>query len=184
MKGLLIIDMQQGMFESERAPRNVGRVVKCINELSQRFRELHWPVILIQQTSLEADGFSEGESGWPFLKEIEQSPKDCIVPKTTCDSFYQTELEATLGRLNVDELYVTGWATDFCVDTTIRAAASREYGITVVADAHTAADRPHLDAAAVIEHHHWVWKELMVPRPIAIRPTDQLIEQLAKLKAV
>ena len=38
-------------------------------------------------------------------------------------------------------LLVTGCATDFCVDTTVRVAASRDYEIVVVADGHTTADR-------------------------------------------
>ena len=52
----------------------------------------------------------------------------------------------------------TGSATDFCVDTTVRAAASRDYEVALIADGHTTRDRPHLEAAAIIQHHNWMWE--------------------------
>jgi nicotinamidase-related amidase len=77
-------------------------------------------------------------------------------------------------------LLVTGCATDFCVDTTIRAAASRDYEVVVVADGHTTADRPHVDARSVMRHHNWVWENLIHPRTrIEVVPTSVLIARLA-----
>ena len=61
-------------------------------------------------------------------------------------------------------LIITGCATDFCVDTTIRAAASRNFEVVVVEDGHTTADRPHVDALSVMRHHNWVWENLIHPR--------------------
>jgi nicotinamidase-related amidase len=71
---------------------------------------------------------------------------------------------------------VTGCATDFCVDTTVRAAASRDYEVVVVADGHTTRDRPHLDAASIIEHHNWMWENLILPRSqVRVVPTEELL---------
>ena len=80
----------------------------------------------------------------------------------------------------VTELIITGCATDFCVDTTVRAAGSHGYEVTVAGDAHTTRDRPHLSAVAVIQHHNYVWADLILPRGRTIRvvPTDQLIREL------
>ncbi len=62
-----------------------------------------------------------------------------------------------------DRVFVTGWATDLCVDATVRSAVSNHHNVVVVTDAHTLNDRPHLDAASVIRHHHWVWGNLITP---------------------
>ena len=60
-------------------------------------------------------------------------------------------------------LFVCGFATEFCVDTTVRAAASRGMDIVVLSDAHTTSNRPHLDAESIIAHHNWVWSNMAVP---------------------
>ena len=59
---------------------------------------------------------------------------------------------------------MTGWATDLCVDATVRSAVSNHHQVVVVTDAHTLSDRPHLDARSVIRHHHWVWSNLISPK--------------------
>jgi nicotinamidase-related amidase len=63
---------------------------------------------------------------------------------------------------------VTGWATDLCVDATVRSAAARGFHVVAVADCHTVSDRPHLSADKVITHHHWVWRNLLAPHPVRI----------------
>jgi nicotinamidase-related amidase len=53
------------------------------------------------------------------LLTLEQSEADRVVSKTTCDAFYNTELDSLLQQYHIDELLIAGWATDFCVATTI-----------------------------------------------------------------
>ena len=70
---------------------------------------------------------------------------------------------------------MTGWATDLCVDSTVRSAVSNHHNVVVVTDAHTLSDRPHLDAASVIRHHHWVWSNLITQKPVRLAATDELV---------
>ena len=60
----------------------------------------------------------------------------------SCD----TSLEAFLRARAIDRLIITGWATDYCVDTTMRSALARGYPTIVPSDGHTTSDRPHLAA--------------------------------------
>ena len=66
---------------------------------------------------------------------------------------------------------VTGWATDFCVDATVRATVSRDHHVVAVSDAHTVSDRPHLPATAVIAHHNWLWGGLITNRSVRVVTT-------------
>lgn len=88
-----------------------------------------------------------------------------------CDAFYETELGAGLDRHEARQLIVTGCATDFCVDTTVRAAASLDYEVVVVEDGHTTADRPHVDAVSLIRHHNWLWNLIRPKRQITVLPS-------------
>jgi nicotinamidase-related amidase len=49
---------------------------------------------------------------------------------------------------------VAGYASEFCVDTSVRRAAALGYPVTVAADAHTTHDKPHADAAFIRAHHN------------------------------
>ena len=94
-------------------------------------------------------------------------------------NFEDATLESALRGRGIERLIVTGCATDFCVDTTIRSAASKDYDITVVADGHTTKDRPHLDAKTIIVHHNWMWSSLILPeRPVRVVSTEELLSNL------
>jgi len=102
-----------------------------------------------------------------------------VIEKTLNDPFVRTSLKETLERIAPARVLVAGWATDPCVDSTIRSAFSNDYYVVVVSDGHTVSDRPHLDAATVIRHHHWVWSDLITNRSVRIVTTSQLINESA-----
>jgi len=91
-----------------------------------------------------------------------------MVSKTLNDPFFSTSLQSDLANLRVDRLLVAGWATDLCVDAAIRSAAALGFKVVAVADCHTVSDRPHLSAGRIIDHHHWVWANLIAPHPVRI----------------
>ena len=176
---LIVIDMQVGLFEA--APRHdAEHVVERINALSRTVRAVGCNVIFIQHDDEPGYLLEPGSEGWQILPALEREADDIVVRKKACDAFYETELQDVLDRYDPSPLIVTGCATDFCVDTSVRAAASRDFDVVVVEDGHTTADRPHLDAAAIIEHHNWLWKNLILPRSqVRVLPTQELLEQLS-----
>ncbi len=56
------------------------------------------------------------------------------------------------------DLFITGCATDFYVDAIVHSALNRDYNVVVVKDCHTS---PHLSAKKVIQHHNWLWENMM-----------------------
>jgi nicotinamidase-related amidase len=48
-------------------------------------------------------------------------------------------------------------------DTTVRSALAKGYRTTVPRDGHTTANRPHLSAAKIIEHHNAIWADFLSP---------------------
>jgi len=176
---LLVIDMQAGLFTPETPRHDAEGVVVRINAVAAAVRASSGIVVFIQHDGPAGDTFEPGTSGWQLLPSLARTPADAIVHKTACDSFYDTDLEAVLARQNVRRLLVTGCATDFCVDTTVRAATSRDYQVVVVEDGHTTADRPHVDAASLIRHHNWLWQNLIHPKlQIEVVPADALVFRL------
>ena len=160
---LLIIDMQVGSFNADSKRHDVPGLIDRLNDLLARVRAAGGSVIFIQHDGPPDDPHHPGTPGWEILPELNRRTDDILVRKTNCDSFLETNLEAVLAENGVDSLIVTGNATDFCVDTTIRSALARRYRTLVPRDGHTTADRPHLKAVEIIRHHHEIWSDFIAP---------------------
>ncbi|WP_282295386.1 cysteine hydrolase family protein [Stenotrophomonas sp. PS02289] len=150
----MIIDVQQGLFGPDPTPASSNEVIFRINRLTERARQHNVPVIFVQHEAAQGDHFRHGSEAWALVSELEIAETDLLSRKTTPDSFHNTDLAATLSGLGVTHLVVCGYATEFCVDTTVRRAAALGYEITLVADAHTTHDKPHAPATAIIVHHN------------------------------
>lgn len=175
MQALLVIDMQAGSFTDETPRHDTTGVIGRINQLAANFRSNGNPVIFIQHDGTKENNFLPGTDEWKLLPELDILPTDILVSKTANDCFYKSALEQILQSHSIDEIVVTGCATDFCVDTTIRSAIAKDYHITIVKDGHTTADRPHADAATVITHHNWIW-ENMIPTQgtVTLKTTEEI----------
>lgn len=174
MDVMLVVDMQVGLREGLPKYDLLG-VVGRINALGAAVRKQGGRVIFIQHAGAVGDKFEPDTQGWRFLPELRRAPDDLVVAKTLNDPFYDTPLLDILANLGADRLFITGWATDFCVDATVRRAVTLERAVVPVADAHTVSDRPHLSAKAVIEHHNWIWSRLIAPGGITVQSTHALL---------
>lgn len=161
MKALLIIDMQQGSFTPATPRYDVDGVVDRMNQLSDAFRANGDVVIYIQHDGTVSKNFIPGTPEWSLLETLDVKPDDIYISKTANDCFYASTLDRWLSSQHINELVITGCATDFCVDATVKSAYAKEYNVTVIADAHTTADRQGISAEQLIGHYNWVWQNML-----------------------
>jgi nicotinamidase-related amidase len=157
---LLIIDMQKGSFTPDTPRYNSPEVIATINSLAKTFRSHGDPVIFIQHDGSRFNEYLPKTSEWEILDELIIEKSDLIISKTVNDAFYNSKLDQTLQELGIQEVVITGCATDFCVESTVQNALTKDYSVTIVSDAHTTADRPHVNAKALIDHYNYVWEDL------------------------
>ncbi|CAB3666691.1 cysteine hydrolase [Achromobacter marplatensis] len=150
---LIVIDVQRALFESSPPPADAADVLARINDLTGRARDAGVPVIYVQHES-PGTAMAHGQPGWELDTRLVPSPADARVRKTTPDSFQGTTLGQTLAASGVTELVVCGYATEFCVDTTVRRAAGLGLPVTLAADAHTTQDKAHAPGAQIRAHHN------------------------------
>ena len=174
MDAMLIVDMQVGLLQG-KPKHDLSGVIERINRLASKIRAESGKVIFIQHCGAKGDAFEPETPGWQFLPELLRYPSDIVVRKDLNDPFAGTDLQARLEEIAPDRVLITGWATDLCVDATVRSAVSNHHHVVVVADGHTLNDRPHLDAASVIRHHHWVWSDLITQRSLKLATTSELL---------
>lgn len=155
MNALVIIDVQCGMFANPAAPPYEGEaVVARIAGLVERARTAGTPVIYVQLDGGPSNPLAFGKPGFPFRPELAPRPGDPVVVKHHCSAFQETDLADILAARGIDRVTIGGMQTEFCVDTSCRAAYERGLKVTLVSDAHTTFDGPVLAAAATIRHHN------------------------------
>ncbi|MEW6668277.1 MAG: isochorismatase family cysteine hydrolase [Thermodesulfobacteriota bacterium] len=170
---LLIIDMINDCIHPEGAYGRQGisnpkvkDIVPPIVKLTGVCRRLGIPVIgivtithrnaygasvdmglaLAQRPFLRHEGFGQGTWGTKMIDEIPQC--DYVIEKVRLNAFFQTSLDTLLRGLGVQTLLLTGIQTNYCVESTARAAWDLDYQFVVVEDCVTCFD-PRLHQASL-----------------------------------
>jgi nicotinamidase-related amidase len=160
---LIVIDMQQGAFADSAPKHDANGLVDRLNRLADAVRAHNGAVIWVQHDGPPGDPFHPDAPGWKLLAALNVRDDDTIVRKKACDAFLDTGLEDLLRSHAIQRVIITGWATDYCVDTTIRSALARRFSTVVPSDGHTTSDRAHLPAEKIIEHHNAIWADFIAP---------------------
>ena len=69
-----------------------------------------------------------------IVPELKPQGDDVIIYKTRFSGFYETDLDATLKKLGIKYLIITGCTTSICVESTVRDAMFRDYTCVLLAD--------------------------------------------------
>jgi nicotinamidase-related amidase len=150
---VLVIDLQIGLFEESGEPSDFNDVIERINKITLHAREKECPVIFIQHEQVKGI-LQHGSSGWAIVPELRTEPTDFYVRKTTPNSFLKTNLKKLLIQHNIENLIICGYATEFCIDSTVRGGAALGYSIQIASDAHTTHDKKHASAEFIRNHHN------------------------------
>ncbi|NRD77077.1 cysteine hydrolase [Bacillus sp. BRMEA1] len=164
-QALIIVDMQEVFFnEPHNYLFNKEQLVSNINKLIKQAHEKNIKVIFIQHTDQQEESeLYEGKDDWKLHKNLLISDSDKVIQKTKWDSFYQTELLAYLKSNEIDQLIFAGAQTEFCLDTTIRAAYSLGFQKNLLfKETHSTLNGPVLKASDIIHHHESIWNNRFI----------------------
>ena len=81
------------------------------------------------------------------LDAIAPGDDEIVIPKTSSSVFNSTNIDYLLRNIGVEDLVVTGFLTDQCIDHTVKDAADRGYYVTCLADACMANTQARHEAA-------------------------------------
>lgn len=146
-QALLVIDLQNDYFDGGQYPLwKADETAQHIAQAMSAAQRKGIPCVLIQHIADPSQGpspfFNEGSHGAEIYPGIVEAAADApVVIKRFADSFEQTELDATLKRMGVDELLVCGMMTQNCVTHTAISKAAEQYKrVTVLTDCCTTVD--------------------------------------------
>lgn len=154
---LVVADAQQGPAISLAA----DRVLDTIADLVARARLAGVPVLWLRRVDAE---LRPGEPDWQLSDRLAWQPGEVLIDHAWDDGFIETDLADVLGLLGAGHLWLAGLGSDATVLQTYLGALQRGFDVTLVEDAHAAADVEfdscELSAAQVVAFvNRMVWRD-------------------------
>ena len=164
-KALLVIDVQQGLFQKTRPIYRAEQLLQNINALIDRARRSATPVIFIQHAN---DSFlAHGSAGWQLHPHLQPAETDLRVHKHHGNAFERTPLHHELAARGVTTVVVTGLVTHGCVKATCLGAEELGYSVVLVSDGHSNFDE---HAARMIDE----WNRKLSESGVELRSTHEV----------
>ncbi len=149
MYALLIVDMQKDFCYPDGALYLGEQVNKTFEPLKKVVEGARGKMPIIFTLDWHRKDDAEFEV-WPphcvmdtvgaeIIDEVKPGEHDPLIKKRRYSAFYGTDLDLTLREMGVNELYITGVATNICVLHTAADAGLLNYGVTVIKDCTAAA---------------------------------------------
>ena len=93
-----------------------------------------------------AGTFQEGEFGTAFFETVKPLAHEFVVTgRTGASGFTGSNLDVYLRNNNIDNLYLVGYATHVCIESTFRDAHEKGYNTFVISDASAAFNQTQQD---------------------------------------
>lgn len=163
---LLIIDVQQVLFEKKTPIHHADKLLQNINTLIQQAREANAPVVFIQHEN--ASFLAKDTPGWQLHTALSPAAGDLRIHKQHGSAFQDTPLQAELDARDIKTLIVTGLVSEGCVRATCLAAHELGYHVVLVQDGHSSF---HKQAAARIVE----WNEKLGEKGVDVVPTQDVV---------
>jgi len=153
---LLVIDMQNAMFEQPDPVYKGEDLLQIIHGLICKARDARITIIYIQHNGRTGGPLENGTDGWEIHPQIKPIEGDIVVQKSKPDSFLNTELHNCLEEKGITTLIITGIQSDVCVDTTCRRACSDGYKVVLIEDGHSTWGTEEITAKQIISHENYI----------------------------
>ena len=179
---LLLMDFQAGVVERLGTPEVVGAARTAL----EAARRHGLPVVFVRvgfragapEASPRNKSFAavtarpdmgQDDPGTQVVDDLAPTAQEVVVVKRRVSAFTGSDLEVVLRAAGVDHLVLSGIATSGVVLSTVREAADRDYGLTVLSDACA-------DGDAEV---HRVLTEKVFPRQADVLTVSQWVSSLA-----
>ncbi len=163
---LLVIDVQQALFERSTKIYQAEKILENINTLIDSARSHGIPVVFIQHSNDQQ--LKYGSPGWQFHPQIKPHKTDLLIHKKHGNAFEETDLGEKLRAMRAKELVVCGLVTHGCVSATCVGAVALGYQVTLASDAHSNYSKSAKD---IIAKAH----EKLDALGVAIRTTQEIV---------
>ena len=154
MHALLILDMQVALFHGPDKPWAGEALLARLNALLTKARNAGAPIFLARHVGPPGSPIEPGSPLTHLLPQLRLAGNEVIFEKNRPNAFAMTDLAEQLKACGAEGVVIAGMKTQYCVDSTCRAARDLGFDAVLIADGHTCADTPDMKAPMIIAHHN------------------------------
>jgi nicotinamidase-related amidase len=154
MHALLILDMQVGLFHGPDKPWAGEALLDTLNALLTKAHSAGAPVFLARHVGPPGSPIEPGSPLTQLLPQLRLAGNEMIFEKTRPNAFAMTGLAEQLKACGAEGVVIAGMKTQYCVDSTCRAARDLGFDAVLIANGHTCADTLDVKAPVIIAHHN------------------------------
>ncbi len=169
MQALLVLDIMNAIFELPVPLHDPDGFLERVRGLLDRARTRRAPVMHFRQLGPEGSLFAPGGRAREFHPKVAPIADELVFDKSEPDMFLGTALAEVLAERGVDEVVICGFASEACVDTTVRSAFAKGLRVVLAAGAHTTTANAVLSAEQIVRHH-----ELVLARFARVVPSAEI----------
>lgn len=139
---LVLIDVQNVWDHPKWGRRNNPEAEANIAQLLHAWRETKRPLFYFQHLEEGPDTLFKAGTHYGEIREIVRPlAGEPILQKKVHSAFMGTDFEERLHKAGITTLYITGFMTNGCVETTARMAGDLDFNTFVVSDGTATFDR-------------------------------------------
>ena len=154
MYALLILDIQVGLVHGPEKPWRCEALLQTVNTLMDKARSARAPVFLARHIGPVGSPIEPGSPLTEVAQELKLLGDEVVFEKRRPNAFEMTDLADNLRSREVTGVVITGMKTQYCVDSTCRAARDLGFDAVLIADGHTCSDTPVMKAQDIVAHHN------------------------------
>ena len=147
---LLVIDAQVNMFDPQNPIHDADGILSRLQGLVQLAHQSETLVVFVQNNGGEDDPDRPGTPGWEIHPNLQPQDGDYLCQKSAASAFAGTPLHDELQQQRIQQLYIAGMQSEFCIDATTRHAVELGYTVTVIEDSHSTFDGSVYSAVEII----------------------------------
>jgi nicotinamidase-related amidase len=172
---LLVVDVQTALVQDH--PYQEESLISNIKRLISFCRKQALEVIYVRHDGGVGDELEYNSDGWQIYKEISPQSDEKIFEKHYNSAFKLTGLKEYLEQQGIQTIILVGMQTEYCIDTTCKAAFEYGYNLIIPEGAVTTFDNGEFTGKALNEFYYYnIWKN----RFAKVESIDELEKDLSK----
>ncbi|MCY1291013.1 Isochorismatase family protein YecD [compost metagenome] len=154
MYALLILDIQVGLVHGPEEPWRCEELLETVNTLMDKARSAGAPIFLARHIGPVGSPIEPDSPLTMVAQELKLLGGEVVFEKRRPNAFEMTDLADNLRSRGATGVVITGMKTQYCVDSTCRAARDLGFDAVLVAEGHTCSDTPVMKAKDIVAHHN------------------------------
>ena len=154
MYALLILDIQVGLVYGPDKPWRCEELLETVNSLMGKARSAGAPIFLARHVGPVGTPIEPDSPLTMLAPELKLSGAEVVFEKRRPNAFEMTELAENLRSFGARGVVITGMKTQYCVDSTCRAARDLGFDAVLIGDGHTCSDTAVMKAKDIVAHHN------------------------------